>query len=83
MKPTIAIILSLLSSTAYAQTWAPIPPTIYAPPPPVTYQTFGTRTYGSDGSTAQQFGNQVYITPTEPTQPQVVCSTYGTVTTCQ
>lgn len=87
MKPTIAIILSLLSSTAFAQTWTPAPlplPAILPPsPPPVTYQQFGNRTYGSDGSTAQTYGNRVYVTPADPAQPQVVCTTYGNQTTCQ
>lgn len=85
MKLTIAIILSLLSSTAYAQTWVPqYPAPVYTPPPPpTTYQQFGPVTYGSDGTVAQRYGNQVYVTPANPSQPQVVCSTYGTTTTCQ
>jgi len=86
MKLTLAIILSLLPLPAAAQYWVPNPataPTIYAPAPPVSYQQFGTTTYGSDGTVAQRYGNQTYITPPSPSQPQVVCSTYGTVTTCQ
>jgi hypothetical protein len=81
MKTTIAIVLSLLSTPALAQ-W--VSPTVPDPaPPPVTYQQYGNRIYGSDGSTASTYGNQTYIQPANPSQPQVVCSTYGTVTTCQ
>ena len=85
MKLTLAIILSLLPVPALAQYYGneATNPTIYMPyEPPVSYQTFGTTTYGSDGTVAQRYGNQTYITPPSPSQPQVVCSTYGTVTTC-
>lgn len=85
MKITIAIILSLLPLPAIAQTYdnPATSPTIYMPPPPVSYQTFGTVTYGSDGSTASTYGNQTYIQSANPVQPQVVCSTYGNITSCQ
>jgi hypothetical protein len=62
-----------------------------------TYQTYGNTTYGSDGSMAQTFGNQTFITP--PPQPAMrdygampnygatpgapkVCQTFGNVTYC-
>lgn len=86
MKAILAIILSLFSTPALAQYYIPQPvtaPTIYAPSPPVTYQQYGTTTYGSDGTVAQRYGNQTYITTPNAAQPQVVCSTYGTITTCQ
>lgn len=85
MKTAVLIILGLLSSPAAAQWASPtIPePILQQSPDQVIYQQFGNRVYGSDGSTAQTYGNQTYIQPANPSQPQVVCSTYGTVTTCQ
>lgn len=48
--------------------------------PSVTYSTYGNQTYGSDGSTITQYGNQTYITPSKG--PSVTCSTYGNQTYC-
>lgn len=83
MKTTIAIILSLLPLPAIAQTYdnPATTPTIYMPAPPVSYQTMGTVTYGSDGSTAQHVGNNVFIQPPNG-HPQVICQTIGNTTYC-
>jgi len=87
MKLTLAIILSLLPVPALAQYYGneATNPTIYMPyEPPVSYQTFGTTTYGSDGTIIQRqlYGNDTYIQPPNG-RPQVVCSTYGNTTYCQ
>jgi hypothetical protein len=60
-------ILGVLTGAAFGQT--------------TTYQTYGNSTYGSDGSTAQTYGNTTYYQPPN-NQPQVVCQTYGSMTTC-
>lgn len=89
MKIKIAVILSLLSCPALAQTYEPYrsytPPPAYNPPvytPPTTYQSFGNRTYGSDGTTVQTFGGTTYIDRPNGA-PQVVCRKYGSTTYCQ
>ena len=66
----LTVAFLMSTATAYAQ----------------TYQTYGNTTYGSDGSTAQRFGNLTYInppqTPQQPYQPSVICQTFGNITYC-
>ena len=88
MKLKIAVILSLLSCPALAQTYDThrpyYTPPAYTPPPytpPTTYQSFGNRTYGSDGTVVQSFGGSTYIDRPNGA-PQVVCRTYGSMTYC-
>lgn len=88
MKLKIALILSLLSCPALAQTYDTYrpyyTPPAYTPPvytPPTTYQSYGNRTYGSDGTTVQSYGNRDYIT--RPNGSTTTCSTYGNRTYCQ
>lgn len=88
MKLKIALILSLLSCPALAQTYDTFrpyyTPPAYTPPvytPPTTYQSQGNRLYGSDGTVVQSYGNRDYIT--RPNGSTTTCSTYGSITTCQ
>jgi len=87
MKLQLALILSFFPVPASAQYYGneATAPTVYMPyEPPVSYQTFGTTTYGSDGTIIQRqlYGNSIYVQPPNG-QPQVVCQTFGNTTTCQ
>lgn len=86
MKPTIVIILSLLSFPALAQSQpspAPVPMVTQDQSPQAqSWVIYGNRSYAPDGTVATQQGNRTYIIPPDPVKPQVVCTTYGNVTTC-